>query len=170
VFRGGSFIKSRPTVFVVFITGRQTETKGLLCSGDKGSLQRRGGRAQAPRGVAAAAAAGRRRGGSASAGRRRAAAALLPAARRWEAGTALGARSWAWVATRGAFAVFGQLVMMRGSQTSLLKQNDGSQEGTRMCEGISGAEHGLQAVPVRSNKDSWPIARSYCSVAYGIKT
>ena len=74
----------------------------------------------------------------------------------------------------GAFAVFGQLVMMRGSQTGLLKQNNGSQEGKRMRERISGAEHGLQAVPERSNKNSWPLAReqrgSYCSVAYGIKT
>jgi len=55
----------------------------------------------------------------------------------------------------GAFAVFGQLVMMRGSQTGLLKQNNGSQEGKRMRERISGAEHGLQAVPERSNKNSW---------------
>ena len=58
----------------------------------------------------------------------------------------------------GAFAVFGQLVMMRGSQTGLMKQNDGAQEGKHMREHIPGAEHGLQAVPVRSNKDSWPLA------------
>lgn len=78
------------------------------------------------------------------------------------------------VQTRGAFAVFGQLVMMRGSQTVLMKQNDGAQEGKHMREHIPGAEHGLQAVPVRSNKNSRPLARerrgSYCSVAYGIKT
>jgi len=59
-------------------------------------------------------------------------------------------------------------------KTGLLKQINGAQEGKRMRERISGAEHGLQAVPVRSNKDSWPVARehrgSYCSVAYGIKT
>jgi hypothetical protein len=78
------------------------------------------------------------------------------------------------VQTRGAFAVFGQLVMMRGSQTVLMKHNDGAQEGKHMREHIPGAEHGLQAVPVRSDKDWWPFARerrgSYCSVAYGIKT
>ena len=78
------------------------------------------------------------------------------------------------VQTRGAFAVFGQLVMMRGSQTVLMKQNDGAQEGKHMREHIHGEEHGLQAVPVRSYKDWWPFARerrgSYCSVAYGIKT
>ena len=76
----------------------------------------------------------------------------------------------------GAFAVVGQIVMMRGSQpvTGLPKQNDGAQEGKRVGESISGAEHGLQAVPARSNKNSRPLAReqrgSYCSVAYGIKT
>ena len=78
------------------------------------------------------------------------------------------------VQTRGTFAVFGQLVMMRGSQTVLMKHNDGAQEGKRVGESISGAEHGLQAVPARSNKNSRPLAReqrgSYCSVAYGIKT
>jgi len=47
-----------------------------------------------------------------------------------------------WRATRGAFAVFGQLVMMRGSQTVLMKQNDGAQEGKHMREHIPGAEHG----------------------------
>jgi len=64
--------------------------------------------------------------------------------------------------------------MMRGSQAGLSNQNNGAQEGKRMGERISGEEHGLQAVPVRSNKNSRPPAReqrgSYCSVAYGIKT
>jgi hypothetical protein len=46
--------------------------------------------------------------------------------------------------------------MMRGTQSGLLKQNDGTQEGKRMRERISGAEHGLQAVPERSNKNSCP--------------
>ena len=41
------------------------------------------------------------------------------------------------VHTLGVFAVFGQLVMMRGSQTGLPKQNDGAQEGKCMCESIS---------------------------------
>ena len=38
---------------------------------------------------------------------------------------------------RGAFAIFGQLLMMRGSQTGLLKRNDGAHEGKRMRERTS---------------------------------
>lgn len=49
------------------------------------------------------------------------------------------------VQTHGAFAVFGQLVGLRGSQTGLTKQNDGAREGERMRERMSGAERGLQA-------------------------
>ena len=47
--------------------------------------------------------------------------------------------------TDGAFAVFGHLVGLRGSQTGLTKQNDGAREGERMRERMSGAERGLQA-------------------------
>jgi hypothetical protein len=76
------------------------------------------------------------------------------------------------VQTLGAFAVFGQLTMMQGNHTGLLKQNDEVQEGKRMRERISGAEHGLQVVPERSNKNSLPLAGSTGarSVAYGIKS
>jgi hypothetical protein len=57
------------------------------------------------------------------------------------------------VQTHGAFAVFGQLVGMQGSQTGLPKQNDGAREGERMRERMSGAERGLQAARGRSSKN-----------------
>jgi len=49
-------------------------------------------------------------------------------------------------------------------KTGLLKQINGSQEGKRMRERISGAEPGLQSVPVRSNMDSWPLAWEHTQV------
>jgi hypothetical protein len=104
-------------------------------------------------------AAARRAGRRARSGRPRFGGGSATLIKRAREGLPCASRRAGGVQTRGALAVFGQLVMMRGSQTGLLEQNDGAQEGKRMRERISGAEHGLQAVPVRSNKDSWPLAR-----------
>ena len=54
--------------------------------------------------------------------------------------------------------MFGQLGMMRGSQTGLPKHNYRVQEGMRMRKRKAGAEHGLQAMPGWSNKNSQLLA------------
>jgi len=60
------------------------------------------------------------------------------------------------VQTRGAFAVFGQLAMMRGSQAGLLKQNDGAQEGKRMRERVSASSQAAQRCASASHARARP--------------
>ena len=94
---------------------------------------------------AAAAAAGQRRRRGCGAPPRRAAPAAAAGVKRAREGLFHASLRAGSVQTHGAFAVFGQLVGMRGSQTGLPKQNDEAREGERMRQRMSGAERGLQA-------------------------
>ena len=104
------------------------------------------GRVTGPRRRACAALARLRAAPAAAAGLKRAPEGLFHASRR--AGT---------VQMHGAFAVFGQVVVITwgcgGSQAGLPKQNDAAQEGERMHERMSVAERVLQAVPGWSSKN-----------------